>query len=229
MPARTSSLRGLVCIAAVALLAPACDGELSGPGDAGMARADAGPRPDGGASDLDGGSTPVDATAPGTDARTPAPDTGVPEACAGGPLAAPIPDCRPARPPTTGDPVQDCVDRINQLRWECQCMPPLARWTEGEACAAMHAEYDSTRSPHSGFRDGICSPGGRGQNECPGYSSIDQTIGLCLQQMWDEGPGEPFSEHGHYLNMTNPGHGRVACGFFEAPGGRVWAIQNFAP
>ncbi|MDQ3032716.1 MAG: CAP domain-containing protein, partial [Myxococcota bacterium] len=171
----------------------------------------------------------VDARIADVDATTPTVDSGTSAACAGGALDAPLPDCRPARLPSTGDPIQDCVDRINQFRWECQCLPPLARWSDGEACAAMHAEYDSTRTPHSGFRDGICSPGGNGQNECPGYASVDQTIGLCLQQMWDEGPGEPFSEHGHYINMTNPSFGRVACGFHETASGQVWAIQNFAP
>lgn len=147
--------------------------------------------------------------------------------CEDGPLAAPIPDCSPAPLPSTGDPAADCVARINQLRWECQCLPPLARWTEGESCASMHAEHDSTRSPHAGFGDGICSPGGFGQNECPGWGSVDDTISGCLQLMWDEGPGEDFAAHGHYLNMTNPDFGEVACGFFTTPDGEVWAVQNF--
>ena len=45
--------------------------------------------------------------------------------------------------------------------------------------------------------------------------------------MWDEGPGEPFVEHGHYINMTNPDHSMVACGFYETPSGDVWSVQNF--
>lgn len=147
--------------------------------------------------------------------------------CSEGPLAAPIANCRPSVLASTGDPKEDCVRRINQLRWECQCLPPLQRWLEGESCADQHAEYDSTRSPHSGFRDRICSPGGFGQNECPGWSSVTQVISGCLQAMWDEGPGEPFSEHGHYINMTNPSYSMVACGFYETSGGNVWAVQNF--
>ena len=167
--------------------------------------------------------------APGTDGGTPPPprDAASTADCAGGPLSGPIPGCRPTPLPSTGDPAQDCVDRINQFRWECQCLPPLERWTEGEMCADMHAEYDVTRSPHSGFSDRICMPGGVGQNECPGWRSVEQTITGCLQQMWDEGPGEPFSEHGHYINMTKPRHSRVACGFHTTSDGRVWAIQNF--
>lgn len=147
--------------------------------------------------------------------------------CESGPLELPIPGCRPTPLPSTGDFEQDCVDRINQLRWECQCLPPLQRWTDAEACATMMSEYDSTRSAHAGFRERICSPGGRGQNECPGYPSQDSITGLCLQQMWDEGPGEDFQAHGHYINMTNPAHSRVACGIFVTPGGRVWSVQNF--
>jgi hypothetical protein len=128
---------------------------------------------------------------------------------------------------STGNAQQDCVDRINQLRWECQCLPPLQRWIEGEACASQHAEYDSTRSPHAGFRDGICVPGGYGQNECLSSNSVEQVVSGCLQAMWDEGPGEPFSVHGHYINMTNPDYSMVACGFYEVSEGDVWAVQNF--
>jgi hypothetical protein len=46
--------------------------------------------------------------------------------------------------------------------------------------------------------------------------------------MWDEGPGEPFSEHGHYLNMSSTQFSKVACGF-STSGQGVWANQNFAP
>lgn len=155
----------------------------------------------------------------GTDARV--------ATCDNGPLAEPIAGCSPTPAAPTGDHAADCVARINQFRWECQCLPPLERWTEGESCATQHAEYDSTRSPHAGFQAGICSPGGRGQNECPGYPSEGSIVGTCLQQMWDEGPGEPFSEHGHYINMTNPAHSRVACGIHITASGRVWAVQNF--
>lgn len=192
---------------------------------------DAGPggRRDAGASDDDAGPVTPGVDAGRRDAGGPVRrDAGPsPTECASGPLALPIPGCMPRPVPDTGDPYADCVARINQFRWECQCMPPLARWTEAESCADQHAEYDSTRSPHSGFRDGICSMGGFGQNECPGWPSVDSTISGCLQAMWDEGPGEPFSEHGHYLNMTNTSFSMVACGFYTTPGGDVWAVQNF--
>ena len=160
----------------------------------------------------------------GVDAPFTPPDAGT-GPCAAGPLAAPIPGCAPAVLPSTGDPAQDCVNRINQFRWECQCMGPLGRWSAGEACASMDAEYDSTRTPHAGFTAGICNSG-FAQNECPGWPSIPATIDGCLQQMWDEGPG-PFATHGHYINMTNPMYTEVACGFYTTPGGQVWAVQNF--
>jgi hypothetical protein len=147
--------------------------------------------------------------------------------CSDGPLDAPIPNCEPAALPSTGDLREDCVRRINQLRWECQCLPPLRRWTEGESCADEHAEYDSTEGAHAGFRDNICSPRGWAQNECPNWPSTSQIINGCLQAMWDEGPGEPYSEHGHYINMTNPSYSRVACGFYQTSAGRFWSVQNF--
>jgi hypothetical protein len=147
--------------------------------------------------------------------------------CSGGPLATPIPNCSPEPLPSTGDPYADCVTRINQLRWECQCLPALQRWNEAQDCANQHSEYDSTRSPHAGFSSDICSPRGSAQNECPGWGSTEQVINGCLQLMWDEGPGEPYSAHGHYINMTNPSYTMVACGFYETASGDVWSVQNF--
>lgn len=199
--------------------------------DDGMASSSGGDggRDDAGRAARDSGRDDADAAIPAVDSGTSVTsDAGAPEGCEGGPLELPIADCRPTPLAPTGDPYEDCVRRINQLRWECQCLPPLARWTEGESCADQHAEYDANGAgPHGGFRDRICSPGGRGQNECPGWGSVPQVIGGCLQQMWDEGPGEPFIEHGHYINMTNPAHSQVACGFHTTADGAFWAIQNF--
>jgi uncharacterized protein YkwD len=146
--------------------------------------------------------------------------------CSQGPLDAPIPNCAPEVLASTGDPAQDCVDRVNQLRWQCQCLPPLERWTEGEACANQHAEYDSVNGTHAGWRDDICLPKKPAQNECPGYNSNGHVISTCLQQMWDEGPGD-FPDHGHYNNMTNPAYSLVACGVYETDSNKVWSVQNF--
>jgi hypothetical protein len=189
---------------------------------------------DGGTPGSDAGSTPGtdSGTTPGTDSgTTPGTDSGMTMsgACAGGPLAAPISGCMPTPAASTGDPAQDCVNRINQFRAECQCLGPLERWTEAEDCADQMAEYDSNSGvAHSGWSGRICMPGGNGQNECPGWGGGAQMIvSGCLQLMWDEGPGEPFSEHGHYLNMSSTRFTRVACGFYTTSGGQIWAVQNF--
>jgi hypothetical protein len=143
--------------------------------------------------------------------------------------------CELSPPPSTGDIHQDCVDRINQFLTQCACLPPLTRRTDGEACADQMAKYDAdNNSAHAGIRAGICEPGGS-QNSCPGYSSNQQVVGLCMQQMWDEGPpptsnctGSCYQEHGHFINMTDPSVTKVACGFFTTSGGKVWAVQNFS-
>lgn len=142
--------------------------------------------------------------------------------------------CKLAAPASTGDIYQDCVDRINQFLTQCACLPALTRSTQGEACADKMAEYDAGKdSPHAGAIDKICEPSGA-QNECPGYSSNNQVISLCLQQMWDEGPppagsctGACYEQHGHFINMTDKSVTKVACGFYTTPSGKVWAAQNF--
>lgn len=115
-----------------------------------------------------------------------------------------------------------CVARINAFR-ATEGKAPYARWNEGEACTDQQSQKDSTDGPHANF--GEC--GEWAQNTCPGWGSTDQVIQGCLQMMWDEGPGEPFSEHGHYINMSSTQYTKVACGFFQMPNGEIWANQNF--
>jgi hypothetical protein len=195
---------------------------------------------------MDANVSRVDATippgtdAPAPDAFTPSPDASVgPDVyvpsmggpCTlGDPLALPIAGCRPTTPPMTGDAHEDCVRRINQFRCECQHLQPLMRDRAGEACADMMAQYDFEHgmTPHAGFSAGICS-GGYGQNECPGWGSVPECVEGCLQQMWDEGPGDFYGPppHGHYINMSSTSFSAVSCGFYTAPGGSAWAVQNF--
>ncbi len=170
-------------------------------------------------------------TAPPPDAWN-APDAWVmpdPTCTTGTPLALPIAGCMPTPMPSSGDPHQDCVNRINQFRCECQHLPPLMRWTAGEACADMMAAYDGARPGmfHAGFIAGICN-GGNGENECPGWPSVSAEVTSCLQQMWDEGPGDFYGppEHGHYINMSSTSFTRVACGFATGMDGQ-YAVQNF--
>lgn len=179
-------------------------------------------------SESDGASQTSAATDAGpTDgpADTAAESTGEPmTSCESGPLPGPIPGCAPAPMPSSGDIAQDCVDRINQFRWECQCLPPLARWSDAETCSDEQSGNDqATNSPHGNF--GAC--GEWAQNTCPNWGSEQDVIVGCLQAMWDEGPGEPFSEHGHYINMSSSEYTKVACGF-SSSGAGVWANQNFS-
>jgi hypothetical protein len=151
-----------------------------------------------------------------------------PSGCEDGPLDAPIPGCEPEFE-ESGDFYPDCVARINQLRWECQCLPPLERWEEAEDCADQQAQYDYEQDEaHAGISAGICEPGGGSQNECPDYSPNFDIVNFCLQQMWDEGPGEPYIEHGHYINMSDPNITKVACGLYVTPEGNFWSVQNFS-
>lgn len=142
--------------------------------------------------------------------------------------------CKLDAPPSTGDIHQDCVNRINQFLTQCACLPALERRADGEDCADQMAKYDAEQDEaHAGIRANICQPGGS-QNSCPGYSSNNQVVGLCLQQMWSEGPpptanctGECYEEHGHFINMTDDSVTKVACGFHTTASGEVWAVQNF--
>jgi len=147
--------------------------------------------------------------------------------CANGPLAAPIPGCIPSPVPDSGDFRTDCVARINQFRWDCQCLPPLERWSDGEACADQHAEYDETHGYHAGFNSHICTPGGWAQNLCPDWGSEASIVDGCMQMMWDEGPGDDFNVHGHYINMSSTSYTQVACGVYTTASGDVWSVQNF--
>lgn len=117
----------------------------------------------------------------------------------------------------------DCVERINAFR-ATEGLPALNRWTNGESCADEEAKQDAGSStPHGAF--GQCEESA--QNECPGWDSMEQIIDGCIQMMWNEGPGEPYSEHGHYINMTNPSYTKVACGFYQSKSNGVWSVQNF--
>jgi len=200
-------------------------GDTSG-ADAGDDDGDDGPSGDPSETDVDDDGASGDTTSDASTSDDQASDdssTGGMSGCEDGPLAAPIPGCTPTPGPLTGDFGQDCVDRINQFRWECQCLPPLARWADAESCTDQQSADDqSSQSPHGNF--GVC--GEYAQNTCPDWGSDEQIITGCLQAMWDEGPGEPFRAHGHYINMSSTQYTRVACGRSSAGQG-VWSNQNF--
>jgi hypothetical protein len=154
-------------------------------------------------------------------------------ACANGPLTTSIANCVITAPPSTGDYHQDCVDTINKIRWDCMCLPPLARWTDGEACADQMATYDAGQgSAHAGFIARLCSPGGSAQCECPGWNSVSSiTQGTsrmesCLSMMWHE-VDDPAGEQGHYQAMSSKTYTKVACGINSSTSD-VWAAQNYS-
>ncbi|MBK7578993.1 MAG: hypothetical protein IPI67_02200 [Myxococcales bacterium] len=127
----------------------------------------------------------------------------------------------------SGDPYesyrQKCFDQINTYRATLG-LSPYQRWTSAEACADGEAKSDSeSGKAHGAFP----SCGESAQNECPGYPGLDSTVTTCLAQMWAEGPGADFQAHGHYINMSSTKYSKVACGFYQTPGGSVWAVQDF--
>ncbi|HUI92469.1 MAG TPA: CAP domain-containing protein [Chitinivibrionales bacterium] len=133
----------------------------------------------------------------------------------------------PATPTDTADPYaavrQQCVDKINSLRATIG-LGPLTYWSDKDSCSDTEARDDSQSGvAHGAF--GRC--GESAQNECPGYGSTGSIVGGCLQAMWDEGPGQPYSQHGHYINMTNTAYSKVSVGFYTTPSGSVWTVFNF--
>jgi len=38
-----------------------------------------------------------------------------------------------------------------------------------------------------------------------------------------------YAAHGHFINMSNPGMTKMACGFCTTSRGRVWSVQNLSP
>lgn len=120
---------------------------------------------------------------------------------------------------TSSTPEDLCVETINAYRKTVDA-PPLARWTDGETCAAGQAKSDSeSGKAHGKFGD--CQE--FAQDECPGWPGpLEESLVKCLKMMWDEGPGG-----GHYDNMSNTKYTKVACGAYKTPKGTYWAIQNF--
>ncbi len=117
-----------------------------------------------------------------------------------------------------------CVSKINGYRQQVGVSPLLTQWSSEESCGDSQAKSDSrSGTAHGAF--GKCGEGA--QNECPGWGSLDDILNGCLQAMFNEGPGEPYSAHGHYINMTNPGYSQVACGFYQTSDGKWWAVQDF--
>lgn len=122
-----------------------------------------------------------------------------------------------------GDARTRCVNRTNELR-ATKGLGPIPILPKAEPCADGQAKADSISGmAHSAFAACLDQVKwkGAGQNECPGYGSVEDTLTKCLDAMWAEGPGG-----GHYDNMVgNSTH--TACGFYTTPAGKVWMVQDF--
>jgi hypothetical protein len=102
--------------------------------------------------------------------------------------------------------------------------PHADRSAPDEACADSQAQSDAAKNTaHGSF--GKCSE--TAQNECPGWKGgVDTVLDSCLAAMFAEGPGAGAA-HGHYTNMVEPSYKGAACGFYVAPDGSVWIVQDF--
>lgn len=120
---------------------------------------------------------------------------------------------------------EQCVTITNNYRTQVGVSPLLTSWTAQSTCADGQAKSDSqTGTAHGAFGD--CTE--MAQNECPGWGGdLATVITDCLAMMFAEGPGEPYSEHGHYINMTSTSYTKLACGFYKTAAGKWWVIQDF--
>ena len=121
-----------------------------------------------------------------------------------------------------------CVQSINTYRATLS-LPALKIWSDSQSCFARQARDDAASGKgHAHF--GACTE--RAQNTCPGWNAADNdssrrmALASCLRSMWNEGPGEDYSKHGHYLNMTNTSYTKVGCGFHYS-NGSLWANMDF--
>lgn len=123
-----------------------------------------------------------------------------------------------------GDARIRCVDRTNALR-ATKGLGPIPRLASAEPCVDGQAKSDSESGEAHGAFDACLNEvkGWKGvaQNECPNYSSVEDTLTKCLDAMWAEGPGG-----GHYDNMTGDSTD-TACGIYTTPAGKVWLVQDF--
>lgn len=121
-----------------------------------------------------------------------------------------------------------CVGTINSHRSSISLVP-LAHWTDSAPCFSRQADLDFVSgSGHANF--GLCKEAA--QNTCPGWKSDTTfaaraaTMKQCIQGMWNEGPGTPYSAHGHYINMTNTSYTKVGCGIHHE-NGSLWINMDF--
>ena len=136
------------------------------------------------------------------------------------PPSPPTPGIAPPAPATLEALHAGCVALVNGYRASVG-RPALIRAQGAEACADAQASFDAHNgTAHSGYRR--CAE--QAQNECPDWpgANVSQALASCLQTMWNGGPSGS-----HFRNMASTQISYVACGFYQAPNGRYWLVQNF--
>lgn len=145
---------------------------------------------------------------------------------------------------------QTCVDEINMYRatLTSAMLKPLKRASAAqEMCSDMGAQMDGdSMQAHGSAKAGLCTKVGLySEDTCPGwgvggrsgYATIADALKGCLKSMWAEGEppggramctGACFQTYGHYLNMSDPTVGSVACSFYKMKSGEYWMNQDFA-
>lgn len=170
-----------------------------------------------------------------SDSGVAAKDTGLPSSSSNASIRSAMTPSSTSTTPSSGsasDPWAPlraaCLDFTNEKR-ASEGTAALALWTEASACSDQQAQDDlEANSAHGHFK--AC--GESAQNTCPGWTTQSdteaqqQTLIGCLTAMWNEGPGEPYSAHGHYINMSNVNYTKMTCGFHFAEG-ELWINQNF--
>jgi hypothetical protein len=145
---------------------------------------------------------------------------------------------------------QTCVDEINMYRATLS-LTPLKRATAAqEMCSDTGAQMDGDSGmAHGSARAGLCRSVGLGaEDTCPGWgvggfsgnATVADALKACLKSMWGEGmppvsremcimdSSGCFQKYGHYLNMSDPNSGSVACSFYHMKTGEWWMNQDFA-
>lgn len=145
---------------------------------------------------------------------------------------------------------QTCVDEINMYRatLTSAMLKPLKRASAAqEMCSDQGAQMDGdSMQAHGSAKAGLCTKVGLySEDTCPGWgvggfsgnATIADALKSCLKSMWAEGEppggramctGDCFQKYGHYLNMSDPNVGSVACSFYKMTSGMYWMNQDFA-
>jgi hypothetical protein len=210
--------------------------------------------PGAGTTPTSGGTTPPPAGAAGRGGTLP---TGMMPAAAGGSASAGSAGAGAGNTGVPADELemlrQTCVDEINMYRatLTANMLKPLKRASAAqEMCSDMGAQMDGdSMQAHGSAKAGLCQKVGLySEDTCPGWgvggfsgnATIADALKGCLKSMWEE--GEPpvsraecqqdyqncFLKYGHYLNMSDPNVGSVACSFYKMKSGQYWMNQDFA-